>query len=972
MTRPAARRNSLELERQRDLLRRQQERDQRVLSALYNISLACRERPDFRAIFETLYRELATVFSFDAAYIAFCDERPEYFKCAYLVDEGQGEYLEQVEYGYLSGAIVHSGQPMLFRDLVYERDPSQPRVPFGNEEKRSRSWLGVPLMIGSESVGVVSIQSYEVGIYNETHQDLLQRMANVIAVALENVALIERQGRLSAALAAQVAARNAEIAALSTIAAALVERRPLADLLNDAIGVALDLFQLDAGNVRLLDERREALVLQAQRGFPPGYVARTVRSPLASSPIREVVEQSRPQVTEQGWHTRVDRTRPPFDIFPPFEASLSLPLSIGAVVTGTLSLFGLAPRSFDEHEISLARAVANQIAIIVENTRLLDERERQIAELRALSEVSGAASTARDIRTLLGQVHASLHAFIPLDVFSMVVYDPERGVVLDGLTIDDGQIYEYWTNQQPPPSSLTARILRTGEGLRFGDLPSEILDYPGIELAVTGAERPARSWLGVPLRDRDGRIIGQINVQGYTPQLFGARDELFLHNVAAQVALHVQNVRLLAQRERQIAELEAIGQVGKVVTASFELDPMLAEIHRVFSDLTGASVFALLICEPESGIITNAVFVEQGEWVPMNLVGHKVAPGSMSDWILTHREPLLFQDLVEQRHELRRRGIEPRPIGPANPVRSWAGVPVVARDGELIGVLSIQDYRAFRYDSQTIDFLSQVASHISLGVQKVRLFAERDRLIATAQAHAEGAERQAHRMELVNRIASVLSARLDQQEILEIAARELVQLFWADHTGTVLLTSPDTGLIVAEYPDTGIVGMTLDLQANPIVATIAETRRPVIISDFDHDPLAAQSKELWRSLGIQSLAIVPLVSRDRVVGTISLDSYRGPLIFTDDELELMQTVATSIAAAVENAQLFAAEQEQRRTADTLREMARVLSSSFDPNEVLRLVLGELHKLIPYDTASIMLLDGLQLRMVAARQPLPPP
>ncbi len=731
MSRPA-RRNSLELERQRDLLRRQQERDQRVLSALYNISLACRERPDFRAIFETLYRELATVFTFDAAYIAFCDERPEYFKCAYLVDEGQGEYLEHVEYGYLSGAIVHSGQPMLFRDLVAERNPDQPRVPFGNVEKRSRSWLGVPLMIGSEAVGVVSIQSYEVGIYNESHQDLLQRMANVIAVALENVALIERQGRLSAALAAQVAARNAEIAALSTIAGALVERRPLAALLDDAIGVALGLFQLDAGNVRLLDERREALILQAQRGFPPGYVVRTLRSPLTTSPIREVVEQGRPQIVEQGWHSRVDRSLPPFDIFPPFESSLILPLSIGAVVTGTLSLFGLQPRSFDEHEISLAQAVANQVAIIVENTRLLDERERQIAELRALSEVSRVASTAHDVRTLLAQVHAALKSFIPLDIFSMVIYDPERSVVLDGLTIDEGQIYEYWANQPPPPRSLTAHILHSGEGLRFGDLPNEILDYPELQVAIINTERPTRSWLGMPLRDRDGRIIGLINVQGYTPHLFSARDESFLQSVAAQVALHVQNVRLLAQRERQIAELEAIGQVGKVVTASFELDKMLAEVYRVFSDLTGASVFALLICEAESGIITNAVFVEQGAWVPLDLVGRRVPPGSMSDWILTNREPLLFHDLVEQREELRRRGIEPRPVGPANPVRSWAGVPVVARDGELIGVLSIQDYRPYRYDSQTIDFLSQVASHISLGVQKVRLFEERDRLLATA------------------------------------------------------------------------------------------------------------------------------------------------------------------------------------------------------------------------------------------------
>lgn len=972
MTRPVARRNPLvlELERQRDLLRRQQERDQRVLSALYNISLACRERPSFREIFTAISAELATVFSFDATYVAFCDERPEYFKCALLVDEGMAEYLEDVPYGALTGAIVHSREPLLYRDLVYERDPEQDRVPFGQVEKRSRAWLGVPLMIGQDAVGVISIQSYQIGVYTEAHRDLLQRMANVIAVALENVALIERQGRLSAALASQVAARTEEITALSAISASLVERRPLAEVLDRALGVVLKLFRLDAGNVRLLDEAREFLVLYAQRGFSEAYVQRTSRSPLASSPIREVVITGQPTIVTHGWRQRYAASRSitsiPLEVFPPFESSLILPLTIGASVAGTLSLFGLTPRTFDDHEVSLAQSAANQIAVLVENTRLLDERERQIAELRALGEVSRAASTAQDVRTLLRQVHDALQSFMPLDVFSMVVYDHERGVVIDGLTIDEGHAYDYWQNQPPPPRSFTARIIRTGEALRFSDLPAEIGAHADIEIALTGAERPARSWLGVPLRDRDGRIIGQINVQSYMPGVFSARDESFLHSVAAQVALHVQNVRLLAQRGRQIAELEAIGQIGKIVTASYDLDRMLGEIYRIFVGLTDASVFFLLLCEPDTRVVTSAVFVEEGEWVPVSFVGTPVAASSLSGWILTHREPLLFYDLVEQRGELTRRGIEPVALGPENPVRSWAGVPVVARDGELIGVLSIQDYRAFRYDSQTLDFLNQVASHISLGVQKMRLFSERDRLLASAQAHAEAAERQAHRMELVQRIATVLSARLDQQEILEIAARELVRLFWADHTGTVLITGADQGYVAAEYPETGIVGLQLDLRDNPIIARVNVTRRPVVITDFDNDPLAAQSRELWRSLGIESLVIVPLISRERIFGTISLDSYNGPLIFSDEELELMMTVATSIAAAVENAQLFAAEQEQRRTADTLREMARVLSSSFDPDEVLRLVLVELHKLIPYDTASIMLLDGLQLRMVAAR------
>lgn len=962
----AARSNRLELERQRDLLRRQQERDQRVLAALYNISLACRDRPTLFEIFEAIHRELAAVFSFDACYIAFCDERPEYFKAALLIDEGQHSFVEEVEYGYLTGNIVRSGEPLLFRDLYSERDLSAPRVMFGQTQKFSRSWMGVPLLIGRNAVGVISLQSYQIGIYSEATLDLLQRMANVIAVALENVDLSEQQELLGNALAAQVAARTDEIAALSAISSALVVRQPLPGLLEGAIDVALGLFRLDAGNVRLLDEPRETLLLQAVRGFPEAYARATGRSALASSPIRSVVEERRPSVVERGWRVNSIGARFPDEVFPAFESMLSVPLVVGSTVLGTLSLFGFQPRSFTVHEISLAQAVANQIAVVVENTRLLDERERQIAELHALGEVSQTASSAQDLATLLRQVHDALQAFMPLDAFTMVIYDPERGVITDGISIDEGHPYNYWTDQPPPPRSLTAHILRTGLALRFADLHTELDTMPEIQTAPIGSARKSRSWLGVPLLARDGNPLGVITLQSYRPAVFALRDQTFLQSVAAQVALHVQNVRLLIQRERQIAELEAIGQIGKIVTASYNLDKMLGEIYGVLFAHNQPSVFYLLVCDPQSHVIANALFVEGGEWVPLDLIGRPVPPGSLSDWILANREPLLLHDLPNQQDELRRRGATPLPNGPANSVCSWAGVPLVARDGELIGVLAIQDYRAYCFDSGTLDFLGQVASHVSLGVQKLRLFGERERLLSEARAHADAAERQAHRMELVHRIGALLSARLDQREILEIASRELVQLFWADHTGTVLLGSDGVGYVAAEFPDSGIVGASIEVAGSPLTNALMATRRPAVISDFDNDPLAAVSREQWRALGIRSLVIVPLISRDRLFGTISLDSYHEPLIFSDEELELMMTVATSIAAAVENAQLFAAEQQQRQTADTLREVARVLSSSFDPNEVLRLVLGELQKLIAYNTASIMLLDGAQLRMVASR------
>ncbi len=961
----------LDHQRQQTMLRREREQDQRVLSALYTISLACRERPTIRTILETIHRELATVFSFDAAYIALCDALPELFSAALLVDEGQIEYIEGMEYGFLTGAVVRERTPILYRDLVAERNT--PSVMFGNRDKQSRSWLGVPLMLADEAVGVISIQSYQVGNYDQDSLELLQSMANVIAVAVENVRLLEMHGQLSRALREQISARTEELAALTQIASAAVSYRSLDTILDEVLGVAINLFGFDAGNVRLLDDTHNYLVLHAHRGFSQHYAEVTLRSPLATSPLRSVVLEEVPQVVERSWRQQFDPGQFPAHVFPPFEAALTLPLSINGQVLGTLSLFGRSPRTLPEHTISLAQAVANQIAIVVENTRLLEVRERQIRELRALSSVSRAASTAQDLRSLLRQVYDALKEFIPLDSFSMLIYDPERQVVSDAIVIDANQTSDYWVNQPPPPRSLSAWIIRSGLPLRFENLPSQIAALEEVGRHAEKEARQALSWMGVPMLDREGRGIGLISVQSYQANIFSPRDESLLYSVAAQVALHVQNVSLLTQRARQIAELEAIGQIGKMVTASYNLDQMLNEVRRVIVDLTDASVFYLVICDPHTRVVSHAIFIEKGNKVLLGLQGMRMHPNTMTDWIMNHREPLLFADLTTQKEELAQRGIILRNIGSDQPVRSWAGVPLLARDGELMGVLAVQDYPPYRYDIGTLDFLAQVGSHVSLGVQKMRLFesveaqaVENARLAAEAQAHAKAAEEQASRIELVQRITSLLSTSRNLNDVLEIASRELVEIFRVDHTGTMLFRPDGSGYLAAEYPNTGIIGMTIELPDNPIATSILENRRPLLIRDITTDPLAAASRLRWQMMGITSLVIIPLISRNQVLGSISLDSYDTLLDFAPDELELLLTVATSIAAAVENAQLFAAEQEQRRTADTLREMARVLSSSFNPDEVLRLILEELNKVIAYDTVSVMLLDGNHLRTVASR------
>ena len=558
------------------------------------------------------------------------------------------------------------------------------------------------------------------------------------------------------------------------------------------------------------------------------------------------------------------------------------------------------------------------------NVHLFEEQERQIQELRALSSIVQAASVTFDLPMLLRLVHNALQTFMKLDAFSMVVYDSDRQIVTDGISIDEGHEYTYWSNQPPPPDSLTAWVIRNRRTLHFKNLATEIEDYEELGRHQIGSDKHAISWLGVPLLSRDGAVIGAISLQGYYPEAFSERDEAFLVNVAGQVALHVQNAQLLAQRERQIRELDAIGRIGKLISASYDFEEMLDVVYHALHEVTEASVFYLAICDPESQIVTHAIFIEQNERIALNWIGKSAASGSMTEWIMRQREPLLFQDLVAQRDRLTARGIVPRPLGPANPVRSWIGVPLLAKDGEPIGVLSLQDYQPYCYDDQTIDFLSQIASHISLGVQKVRLFEERERQIEK-NAHLFAAEQEARRTaDTLREVARVLSSSFDSREVLQLMLRELHNVISYD-TASIMMV--DRGMLrVAAYRGwdefADYRGIALPSDRNSGAWTVARRRQPYVIpdtllaEDWMGDPVSAH---------IRSWLGVPLISKGVVLGVLNIDS-RHPNHFVGRDIDVAQAFANQAAVALENAQLY--EESVTRVEQELEIASRIQSNLF--------------------------------------------
>ena len=130
---------------------------------------------------------------------------------------------------------------------------------------------------------------------------------------------------------------------------------------------------------------------------------------------------------------------------------------------------------------------------------------------------------------------------------------------------------------------------------------------------------------------------------------------------------------------------------------------------------------------------------------------------------------------------------------------------------------------------------------------------------------------------------------------------------------------------------------------------------------------------------VQSWLAIPMKTRGRIVGMINLDG-RSQNQFTEHHAELAVTFANQLAVALDNVRLFSelqADLEERQKliaelenknaeSETLRESVAIVAATLEKSEAVDRILEQLERVVPFDSASVQLINGNMLEMVSTR------
>ena len=202
----------------------------------------------------------------------------------------------------------------------------------------------------------------------------------------------------------------------------------------------------------------------------------------------------------------------------------------------------------------------------------------------------------------------------------------------------------------------------------------------------------------------------------------------------------------------------------------------------------------------------------------------------------------------------------------------------------------------------------------------------------------DAAESRAGELSTINRVAATVSQSLDLQDILRSVCRELTSIFEIRNAGIGLLTPDKKSLEIVAFhaPDPNeksALGILLPVEGNTSTMEVLGKKKTVFIQDAQSDPRTSSIADISRSRGTHSIMIVPLLARGEAIGTIGMPARNPDHVFTKNEIELAETIASQIAAAVDNAQLYAKTESKLDVAERDLEIGRQIQSGFFPESL---------------------------------------
>jgi PAS domain S-box-containing protein len=386
--------------------------------------------------------------------------------------------------------------------------------------------------------------------------------------------------------------------------------------------------------------------------------------------------------------------------------------------------------------------------------------------------------------------------------------------------------------------------------------------------------------------------------------------------------------------ERRLAELTVLQAVAMAGSQSYSTDEVIKRTAQIVSGMLYPDNCGVLLLN-EAG---TSLKVHPSYWgkildgatdeLPLSrgIIGQVAATG----------QPIRINDVAHHTAY----------VETTSGIKSELCVPIRVND-RIIGVFNVESRKINAFAEEDERVLNTIAGTLGTAIARIRL-------LNTEQKRRQEAEN-------LREATSALTRTIELDELFDIILESLAKLV-SYTSASIEVVDLEQAEIVASrgLPERHeYIGKKYRFRPGKWGIDIV---RPIIIPDVQADD---RFEKYEGAEYIRGWMGVPMIAQDNLIGFLNLDSDQVDF-YTEAQADLVQIFANQAATAIQNAHRFQSETKRRNEAENLQVAATAVTSSLDVEEVLQTILIALKEVTPYDSTSVLLLEGNQVHIRAAK------
>jgi PAS domain S-box-containing protein len=621
---------------------------------------------------------------------------------------------------------------------------------------------------------------------------------------------------------------------------------------------------------------------------------------------------------------------------PGIRSEVCVPIRVNEKIIGVLNAESRKLAAFDEDDERLLSTIAGTLGTAIERIRLLANEQKQRREAENLRFATAALTTTIELDSLYEIILEALSKLAPYTSASVELISGEHAEIVAARGLPDDQKFVGHKYLSWPA--------KWGDDFRKPIVVADVRQEERFE-RVEGTDY-IRGWMGIPMIAQE-KLIGYLNLDSDVIGFYSSDDAALVQIFANQAAIAIENARVFHEEKRRTHIIQALADIANEFASTQELAGLLDKVSLRTLELLKASDVAIYLVQADNE--TVKVVSAQGTY-SRQLLSHSFAIGEgITGGIIAAGKAEIINDT---RHDPRRI-IVPGTPPEGGERETMMSSPLILR-GRSVGAINVWRLREDGlFIESELNFLISIAHQTSISIEASRLFLETSQRAQEAAAIVE--------------VGRDISATLQLDLVLDRIAAYAQDLLGTETSAVYLYEPADSKLhaIAAKGLDAEALKQDPLTLGHGIGGNIALSKVGEIVNYAARDPRAitvigTEVNPVEHFMG------VPIISKDVLTGLLIVWRTGEGQQFMPTELVFLSSLGQQAAVAIENARLFELERRRRQEAENLQVAATAVTSSLDVEEVLETILVALKQVTPYDSASMFLIEGNQVRIRAAK------